>query len=99
MTELDTPQQDINRMSTPALEPQPTPPDMPEPTSPDSIVAPQKVDDTIEERPRLTDPAELDIIRQIYFEPITPKSTRNPEVDSTELWDRMLHKKNRNQSR
>ena len=47
-------------------------------------------------RPMLTDPKEFDLIRSIYFESRYPKGYA---TDPTELLDRQVQGKNRNQSR
>ena len=48
------------------------------------------------ERPKLTDPKEWELIRSIHFEGRQP---RGYNIDSIELLDRQVQGKNRNQSR
>ena len=50
----------------------------------------------MEERPKLTDPAEFALIREMYFEDAT---TRNIDIDPIEQWEREQMRNTQNQAR
>ena len=47
------------------------------------------------ERPKLTDPKEFALVKQIYF----PAERNFEQVDEIEQWDRMQHTHKNNQAR